>query len=505
MSTLSAAQGLRRASGEVRDQLMEEAQIHSLGKDLTSRFAMLLKTARIHSVHNSALQYSIKIFVDASNTLVLHLGEFTLRGDVDSVFINDMRIRPETILWDNIVHLMAEMANRGLGGLHVTGPVLPIQVRHMLDVFLSRTRIEQDGAQILNEKLAAAGVEQIKFLPRLSLVMEAEKIGSHQEVAALASVHCYTQLLATWKAYLSIETYEVPEVIRNRLLHTIQDAVDMLHDDPEWFITSATFRRAENLRAVHACNVAVLSLALGHRLELPRKGLMNLGMAALYADAGLRRIPAHYHVCALTGGVPAPELAAHPYESVKEVLHTPALTRAQRDRLMVAYEHHIGRNGQGYPPPLPGKGLHLFSAIVALADRFVELTTELPGVPAMSMSRALEVMAQEEGRYDPRMLRIFMHLLGPFPVGSVVELNTGETAVVFRQSADPRFRSRPLVKIVLDRRGNQVSPTMFDLTACDDHGNFLATIEDTSTPQRSGVDVVRVLFNEASGGGRPTM
>ncbi len=504
MSTVTLDGG--RAGGEARDQLMEDAQIHALGKDLTSRFAMLLKTARIHSVHNSALQYSIKIFVDASNSLVLHLGEFTLRGDVDSIFINDMRIRPETILWDNIVHLMQEMADRGLGGLHVTGPLLPIQVRHVLDVFLSQRKIESNGAQILNERLSAAGVDQVRFLPRLSLVLEAEKIGSHQEVAALASVHAYTQLLATWKAYLSIDTYEVPEVIRNRLLHTVQDAVDMLHDDAEWFLTSAAFRRDEDLRAVHACNVAVLSLALGHRLEIGRKGLMNLGMAALYADAGLRRIPSRYHVCALTGGgVPPPELAAHPYESVKEVLQTPALTRAQRDRLMVAYEHHIGRDGKGYPPPLPGKGLHLFSAIVSLADRFVELSTELPGVPAMSQSRALEVMTQEQERYDPRLLRIFVHMLGPFPVGSIVQLSTDELAVVFRQSVDPRFRGRPLVKLVRSPRGEDVTPTIFDLTACDDHGNFLAHIVDTTTPTESGVDVIRVLFSDASAGGRPRM
>ena len=505
MSTITLNSS-RAGSSEVKDQLMEEAQIHALGKDLTSRFAMLLKTARIHSVQNSALQYSIKIFTDASNSLILHLGEFTLRGDVDSVFINDMRIRPETILWDNIVALMKAMSDRGLGGMKVVGPILPIQVRQMLDIFLSRASDgDGDGAPVINEHLGLAGIDVIRFLPRMSLVLEADKIGSHEEVAALAAVHAYTQLLATWKAYLSIAAYEVPEVIRNRLLHTVQDAVDMLHDDPEWFITSAAFRRETDLRAVHACNVCVLSLALGHRLEIGRKGLMNLGMAALYADAGLRRIPSHYHVCALTGGVPAPELAAHPYESVKEVLHTPALTRAQRDRLMVAYEHHIGRTGQGYPPPLPGKGLHLFSAIVSMADRYVELTTELPGVPAMSQSRALEVLTQEEDRYDPRLLRIFIHMLGPFPVGSIVRLSTGETAVVFRHSADPRFRSRPLVKLVRSPRGDVVSATLFDLTACDDHGNFLAHIVDTMTPAESGVDVIRVLFSDASAGGRPRM
>lgn len=482
---------------EIRDRMMEQARVHALGKALVSRFAMLLKTARLHSAQNSALQYSVKIFVDAANELTLHLGDFMLRGDQDSMFVNDVRIRAESIVWDNVVIMLRELADRQLGGMHVKGRVLPTHVRTVLDLFLKYRRLDGDGARQMNERLAASGVDSIRFLPRLSLVLEAEKIGVQEENEVLGAVHAYTQMVATWKTYLETEERAIPEVVRNRLLHTVQSAVDGLHDATEWFLATANFRRETDLRAVHACNVAVLSLGLGMRLELGRKSLMNLGMAALYADSGLRRVPRRYHVVALTGGHPPPELAVHPYESVKEVLQTPALTRAQRDRIMVAYEHHVGRDGRGYPPPLPGKGLHLFSAIVSIADRYVELTTELPGVPAMSLSRALEVLAQEEDRYDPRLLRIFIHMLGPFPVGSVVKLATGEVAVVVAQCEHSELRGRPVVRIVRNPRGVPVTPTDFDLTRCDAQGNFLTSIVDALTPKETGVDVVRTLFTEA--------
>ena len=496
MSTLTGT-GLKNLAGqnrEIRDRMMEDARVHALGKALVSRFAMLLKTARIHSVQNTALQYSVKIFVDAANNLVLHLGDFMLRGDVDSAFINDMRIRAEAIVFENVKQLLRELSDRQLGGMHITGMITPIHVRTVLDLFLKHRHFEKDGAATLNEKLSAAGIDGFRFIPRVSLVLEADSIQSEERDSALASVHSYTQMVATWKTYFEEKERDVPDVIRSRLLHTVQGAVDMLHDDPGWFLASSNFRRAEDLRPVHSCNLCVLALGLGHRLELGRKVLMNLGMAALFADSGLRRVPIRYHGVALTDGLPIPELAHHPYESVKEVLHTPALTRAQRDRIMVGYEHHVGRNGQGYPKALPGKGLHLFSAIVSIADRFLELTTELPGVPAMTQSRALEVLAQEEANYDPRLLRIFFHMMGPFPTGSVVRLGTGEVGVVIRQAEEGRFRARPQVKLVRDPRSVPIKGVVFDLTACDRSGKYLTSIVEQMTPLEADIDVVRVLF-----------
>lgn len=487
-------------SGGNRANILEEAAVHALGKDLVSRMAMLLKTVRIHSVQNSALQYSVKIFVQAANQLYSHLGDFTLRGDIDSVFVEDVRIRAEPILWDNIVHLLRELSNRHLGGIAFTGVVNPVEVRSFLGTLLDHEDLAPGtGAKKLNEALAAKGVHQIRFLPRMSLVTDASAIQTEEEAHAKSAVRLYAELLVTMKAWMSVQEPQVPEILRGRLLQGVQNLVDLLHDAPEWVLSAATYRSADEYRVVHSVNMCILSIALGHRIDLPRKALMNLGMAALYADAGMRRMGIDLNMKVEPGSFAERHgIAEHPLQSVKEVLQTPALTRAQRDRVLVAYEHHIGRDGRGFPPRIKGKPKHLFSSIVSIADQFDELTSDQADLSAQSPSQAIETMSKDVKFHDNRLLSIFIHMMGPFPLGTVVELSTGETAVVFRQSIDQRFRHRPLVKIFMAPDGTLVEPTIFDLTACTTHNNFLAHIKRVlPTPHLKDMTIVQVLFSQA--------
>jgi HD-GYP domain-containing protein (c-di-GMP phosphodiesterase class II) len=412
-----------------RESSQEQAFVTSLAKDLVTRLAMLLKTARMHSVNNAALQYSVKIFCEASNDLLKHLGEFAVRGDRDSIFLNEYRVRPEPILYDNIIGLMGELARRGTGGLNITGIVGPAAVRSLVQVLLDNERLdEKSGAETLNEALARRGVATIRFLPRLSLVtdlQQLEEVTTTTEAVqeAVKSVNAYTNLLVTWKAYLASEETLVSEAIRGRIVHAIQAAVDVLLRDPQWFLAAAMCEAPETYRVVHSVNMTCLALSIGRQLELGRRGLMNLGLATLFADSGMRREPPDK----LPSSAPG-----HPLESVKEILQGPNLGPTFRDRIVTAYEHHIARDGSGFPDPLPGKGQHTFAAITAIVDAYDEYTSDLPGRPAMSPSRALEVLSQEDGRFEPRLVRIFIHILGPFPIGTPVLLSTGEMADVCR-------------------------------------------------------------------------
>jgi HD-GYP domain-containing protein (c-di-GMP phosphodiesterase class II) len=483
--------------GGNRANILEEAAVHALGKDLVSRLAMLLKTVRIHSVQNSALQYSVKIFTEAANQLFAHLGEFTLRGDIDAMFVNDVRIRAEPILWDNIVHLLRELSNRHIGGIQFTGPVNPVVVRSFLGVLLDHEELlAGQGAKVLNEGLGGKGVHQIRFLPRMSLVTDATALLDEEEAHARSAIRLYAELLVTMKAWMSLQEPDVPEVLRGRLLQGVQNLVDLLHESPDWVLSAATYRDPAEYRVVHAVNMCILSIALAHRIDLPRKALMNLGMAALYADSGMRRIGVDLSMAIEPGSVAERHgLHEHPLASAKEVLQTPALTRAQRDRLLVAYEHHTGRDGSGFPPRIKGKPKHLFSTIVSIGDQYDALTSDQFEVSAQSPSQALETMAKAAEFHDPRLLSIFIHMMGPFPVGTVVQLSTGETAVVFRQSIDQRFRHRPMVKIVADPRGRPVEPTLYDLTSCTSSNDFLTHVQRVlpSSALRE-MTVVQALF-----------
>jgi hypothetical protein len=492
-----------RKRGGQQASLEEEVRVHALGKDLVSRLAMLFKTVRIHSVHNSALQYSVKIFVQAANDLFQHLGDYTLRGDVDSVFINDIRIRPEAILWDNIVHLLRELGNRGVGGITFAGTVFPVGVRKLLQVLLDNDHLDLDeGPGLLNEALRTQGVNTVTFLPRMSLVTDAQPIIEEEVAKAFRSIRVYTELVVTWKAYLAIREEIVPDILRSRLLTAVQAAVDMLHDDPDWFVSASSFRKPTLLRVTCAVNTAILAMAVGHRLEFSRKALMNLGMASLYATSGLRRFGVDDSMRIAPGSLADTEgMEVYPLRSIKEILQTPALTRAQRDRILVAYEHRIGDDGSGFPRRIKGKPKHLFSGIVSLCSRFVDVTAGLPGQTVCNPSEALEVLTRESKRYDSRLLAVFIRLLGPFPIGTVVELSTGEHAVVFRQNPDRRFQARPLVKIVRDSIGRAVPPALFDLTDGDTAGTYLTSIRRAvASDSIPDIDPAQVVYATASEG-----
>jgi hypothetical protein len=476
--------------------LMEEAQIHALGKDLVSRFAMLLKTVRIHSVNNAALQYSVRIFCDAAQSLYGHLGDYTLRGDIDSMFVDNIRIRAEPILWDNIVHLLTEFADRRIGGLRINGPLDPIETRKLLQLLLDFPALTAaEGARHLNEQALVRGLTHLEFMPQMTLIAESTSLMSEQEAQAKRAIRVYAELLVVMHTYLTSTTPTVPEFLRGRMLQAVQAAVDLMHEDPEWLLSAATFRKDDERLPVQAVNTTLLSLALGQRLELGRKALLNLGMSALFSTTGFRRIGV-----SLAGEIAKGSLVdtegpgIQPLECVKEILQTPALTRGQRDRILVAYERCQGRDGSGYPRAIPGKPKHLFSSIVTITDRYCHLATSQNDREALSPPEALAALASRESFFEPRLLRIFTHLMGPFPIGTLVVLDTGEVAVVAKGPRDRSQLSRPRVRILTDRNGLPVVPVDFDLLT-KRGGKYAASIREVVRPsQVPTLDPVGALF-----------
>jgi len=487
----------RRASEDRSKDLLQEAEVQALGKNLVSRLAMLFKTVRIHSVQNEALRYSVKILVEAANSLFTRLGDYTLRGDIDSIFVNDYRIRPDVLLWDNIVHLLRELSSRGVGGINFTGPLTPLDVRSLIQTILDNPTLDlSEGAQLLTERLGAVGVDQVSFIKRMSLVTSAQAIAEKETAMSFAAIRCYTELLVTWKAYLDIPDEVVPDVIRARLLTAIQNCVDMHHDEPHWFLSTASFRRPDLHLAVRAVNAAIFAIGLGARLDFTRKTLMNLGMATMYASSGLRNFGISQQFDVENGGR-AHRLGAetYPLNSVKEILQTTALTRGQRDRILVAYEHRMNRDGSGYPRRTSAKPKHLFSEIVTLVARYVDLSSDFGEHKGLSATAALEQLSSEEAHFDPRLLRVFIRMLGPFPIGSVVQLTTGEIAVVFRQSKDPKLCRRPAVKVVRDKMGLPIGPTFIDLADTDERDNcLLGIVRPVPAGLVEGLEPAQVVF-----------
>ena len=88
-----------------------------------------------------------------------------------------------------------------------------------------------------------------------------------------------------------------------------------------------------------------------------------------------------------------------------------------------------------------------------------------------------------------------INMLGRYPLGSVLLLSSGEIAVVFSTPLESEHVLRPVVKVLIDARGEPLQETLIvDLRERDEVGRFLRNIVKTVDPASIGVDINRALY-----------
>lgn len=230
--------------------------------------------------------------------------------------------------------------------------------------------------------------------------------------------------------------------------HRVKMFTALLLNDQQVFHSLSTIKDKDQYTFYHSINVAVLSLLIGFRLNLPPPLLELVGAAAMLHDIGKMSIP--LEILNKPADLSEDELRimqTHSVEGAKILLQVPEL---QALPMVVAAQHHAEHLLGGYPSfPKLGR-LHMLTEIVAIADVFDALTSDRPYRSAMLPDQAMRIIASGSGeRFHPVLVKVFAEMSGLFPIGTLVELDTGELAVVVRPN--PNDLCRPEVKVFRSR------------------------------------------------------
>ena len=123
---------------------------------------------------------------------------------------------------------------------------------------------------------------------------------------------------------------------------------------------------------------------------------------------------------------------------------------------MVVAQHHERLDGSGYPRHLKGDQIYSFASMAGIVDSFEALVSQRPYAEAVSTHQALQQLNRWKGTsFHEALTEQFIQCIGIFPVGSLVELNTGDVAVVIGQNKIRRLK--PKVMLLLDP-GKQAYP-----------------------------------------------
>jgi putative nucleotidyltransferase with HDIG domain len=237
----------------------------------------------------------------------------------------------------------------------------------------------------------------------------------------------------------------------------------------------------------HSVNVAVISTALASRLGYSDNEISAIGLAGLMHDVGKLHVP--FEILHKAGRLTPTEwqyVKRHPVDGAKILREEGSSSSVER----VAFEHHIGYNMRGYPNVRKNQKVLDASYIVQIADTYDALTTKRTYRKQLNPFEAVIFMQQMRGKeYHPHFIDIFMTVLGNLPIGSLVQLDSEETAIVV--DTDDGMGNLPSVRVIRDSNGFAVgSNIIVDLNEKDTKtGKYLKSIKNVlDTPIRD-VDI----------------
>ena len=205
-----------------------------------------------------------------------------------------------------------------------------------------------------------------------------------------------------------------------------------------------------------ALESSIYMVVFARFLQLPRDRLELLGLAGLLQNVGMTKLPPGLVEKSAPLTPAEMEIVKTHVQHTVEIL---SATTGLPDELPgIASLHHERLDGSGYPRGLrKSVAVGLYGGIAGIVDTFTALTSHRTYADQAAPSTALNVLYKGRGTlFEPALVEQFIQCIGVFPVGGVVELNTGEIGIVVAQN--PLRRLLPRVMVVRDAKGDPIHP-----------------------------------------------
>ncbi len=284
-----------------------------------------------------------------------------------------------------------------------------------------------------------------------------------------------------------------------KAVHMVQNMVDLIMDDDNILLGLSTIRDYDDYTFTHSVNVAILSVCLGNRIGLSRTLLGRLGLSGLFHDLGKIDVP--IKILNKPGRLEDDELAElqkHSLNSVRRIIRLRASYDKKAEILLPPFEHHLKYDLSGYPKTPRNRPLTLLGRIVAIADVYDAITSQrIYRSRFLSPDQALGLMLKGSGTdFDPILLKVFINMLGVYPLGTILKFDNGELGMV-TTPPDKEKGSSELWVLLLQDNGDSTYTKRYlmSLGSWDrERGGFNRPILESCHPSELGIQPAELIF-----------
>ncbi len=464
---------------------MSEKDQKELYKDIINQLAIVIRNAYFHDLDNVAVVNSIEkffsliepIFREDSQIKIELLGEF--------FYLNDTRIRYPLELLLNFDYLIREFRRRDLGAVIFYEGINNNDFKTFVKAFVN--------AAYLNTPFEAmvATLESIDNIDieRLKHINEEESLDRRRIVKKT-----YFNAVSFTKGIIT-KLKSGEKVSLKKAKRVIESMVNLILEEEQLLLGMTAIKDYDEYTYHHSVNVSILSIAIGQKIGLHRKALTELGIVALFHDIGKMEIPKE--VLNKPTAFTEEEwklIKRHPYWGMLTILKIKGLDEISIRSAIVAFEHHMHMNYTGYPKIKTQLPLDFYTKIVSIADQYDAMTSSrvYSRVP-LQPDRALSILMERAGtQIDPVLFKFFVNMVGVYPVGSLVLLDTKEMGLVYE--CNPVYADRPRVMIIIDSSGKKIEGKVVDLSEKDEHGRYKRSIVKTLDPNKYRINLSEYLL-----------
>lgn len=216
-----------------------------------------------------------------------------------------------------------------------------------------------------------------------------------------------------------------------------------------------------NYLIAHSVSSLIYSVKIALSLGWDRDVIVDLGVAAFLHDIGMKDF---FTLVNQAVSLTQAEYEMLKHHALRAENYTKFIKGLPETVNIVAKQHHERYDGSGYPDGTKKGKLHEFSKIVAVVDVFVAMIHPRVYRDRFISLGAIEALIEKKDCFSKKIIKCLINYVGIYPVGSMVELNTGEKAKVLYLNNE--IPLRPIVCILYDSDGDKMlEPKTFDLTA----------------------------------------
>ncbi len=249
---------------------------------------------------------------------------------------------------------------------------------------------------------------------------------------------------------------------------SVTECVDSILSNQDAMLLLSNIKNADEYTAEHCLRVSIMAIAFGSFLGLEKEELKRIGVGAMLHDVGKMRTP--QAILNKPGKLSPAEYSIMKDHAIEGYNILKEKELIDPETIEIALSHHEKLNGEGYPNQLQEHQISYYTKVITIIDTYDAITSERIYSSAESPNNAFKILLDKSlQQFDQELAQHFIEWIGIYPVGSIVEMKTGELGIVI--GVHPEQKLKPKVLLVTDENKKTDYQKMVDLGHMAIHSN----------------------------------